>query len=69
MQLVITEDIARADGDVRWPRGTVIEYPVGTWKQIAASLKRKLDSFTKTVEEFAAIEAEPSGKRSGGKRR
>ena len=52
MELVFTKDIPRANGD-QWSAGQIADYPRATWDAIAKSVKKSLNSFTRTVADAA----------------
>ena len=66
MQLVITQDIKRADGGVKWQAREVVEQPRATWQGIAKSAGMELEDFTKPV--TAAAEALVTPEKSWRKR-
>lgn len=53
MELVFTESVRKADGDVKFPKGLVMDFPRDTWNQIASSHGKKLSEFTMSVEDMA----------------
>ena len=38
MQVIAARDITKADGDVRWQKGSIVDYPKDTLAQIAKSV-------------------------------
>ena len=60
MERIFTKDVGK-----NFKRGQVKEYPITTWRDIAASVKRPLDSFSKPTDEAMKIglEAVLEGKR------
>ncbi len=69
MQLVITQDIKRADGGVRLQAGAVQDYPRPTWIDIANAAGMELEDFTKpvTVAAEALVTPEKSWRKRGNK--
>ena len=47
MQLVITEDVRRVDGSVKYAVGAMLNFPRATWEAIARVVGGPLDSFTR----------------------
>ncbi len=55
MQLVFTEDVMTADGDVRFHAGTVKDYPKSTWHDLATRLDKPLDDFAQPIDDMAKL--------------
>ncbi len=63
MQLVITQDIKRSDGGVKWLAREVVDQPRATWQGIAKSAGMELEDFTKPVTAAAEALVKPDNPR------
>jgi len=68
VELVFTEDIRKANGEIKFHAGQSRDWDKGAWNGIARSLGRPLEDFTVPKVEANAVAAEAI-RASGGRRK
>lgn len=53
MERIFTKNVGGTSAAPRFARGTIADYPMVTWDQIARSAKKPLEKFSRAVDQAA----------------